>query len=135
LIYHMRQRPKPFPAGVPTVVPVAPSLANLRAIFLRAIELGRVRMSQHFRDQSYARRFSTLDAEQILEEGEVIFGPIHDSAHGSWKCEIYSKVEGRGWNLVVALDCTADYCESPLLHLITVHRVGLKRAKAKSKRG
>ena len=124
----MDMKPKPVP-GVPLAVPAPPSIPNLRILFVRAIELGRVRMSQHFRDQARLRGFSTLDAEQILEEGEFVSGPKFEREYCSWKMEIFLRLGGKGWKLVVALDYTADYCESPLINLITVHQIGIKHAK------
>lgn len=122
MIYrHTQSEQRPAP-GVPVAVPAAPSVPCLKVLLVRAIELGRVRMSQHFREQARDRSFSTLDAEYILEEGEVISGPLFDSDHFSWRCEMLMKIDGKGWKLVVALDCAADYCESPLIHLITIHR-------------
>jgi len=135
LIYrHSKAEATPIP-GLPSTEPlhspVPPSLPNLRALFLRAIELGRVRMSRHFRDQAAARSFSTLDAEQILEEGEIILGPQYQAEHCSWKCELHAKVDGRSWKLVIGLHCAPDLIESPLINLITVHRIVSKRAKTK----
>lgn len=126
MIYrHAEAEQKPVP-GVPITAPAAPSIPNLKVLLVRAIELGRMRISQHFRDQAQARDFSTLDAEQILEEGEIVSGPVFDSDYFSWKREVFLKLEGTGWKLVVALDCASDYCESPLIHLITIHRMRKK---------
>ena len=123
MVYRLAETEQRRVPGVPSTAPAAPSIPNLKVLLVRAIELGRMRISQHFRNQAEARAFSTLDAEQILEEGEIISGPVFDSDFFSWKCEMFLKIEGKGWKLVVALDCASDYCESPLIHLITIHRI------------
>lgn len=117
--------------GIPVAVPHAPSVANLKAILLRSLEIGIIRPTPHFVERCRSREFSMVDAELIIEEGEIIAGPIYVAEHRSWRCEIFGKVDGRGWKLVVALDCDSDFCESPAVTIVTVHRIGVKRAKRK----
>lgn len=91
-------------------------------------------MTPHFSEQCMKRGFSTLDAELVIERGEVIGGPTYDEEHHSWKCEVFGKVDGKGWNLVVALECNSDFHEAPLITYVTAHRMRVKDAHHKKSR-
>ena len=94
------EKPRAHP-GLPVKVPAPPSAHNLRIIFLRAIELGRIQMTQHFSEQCSTRDFSTLDAEELLRNGEITADPVYEKQHHSYKCELAGKIEGKTWKLVV----------------------------------
>lgn len=122
------------PLAKRSVVPVPPTNANAHLIFIRALRSGVVEPSRHFTEQCSAREFDILDAETLLETGSIISGPIYEQEHNSFKYEIFNKIDGKGWNLVIALDCDSDFSESPRISLVTVHQCSLKRAASKKER-
>lgn len=75
-----------------------------------------------------------MDAETLLETGSIISGPVYEKEHDSFKYQLFKKIEGRGWNLVVALDCGSDFSECPRISLVTVHQCSVKRAASKKER-
>ena len=117
--------------GLPAEVkePHPPSVPNLKVILLRALELGRVHPTEHFSCRCDVREFTSLDAEWLIEVGDITSGPTYDKEHHSWKCEISGTIDRKGWKLVVALDCGSDFVKSPRLSLITVHRRNAKRTQ------
>ena len=121
-----------FP-GLPTarVHPVPPSVANFREILMRAVETGRLHASGHFVERCYTRGFSTLDAEILIESGSLTEGPTYDPERHTFRCELQGSIDGKGWKLVVALDCDSDFCKSPRLVLVTVHRRDGRRSQNK----
>ena len=69
-----------------------------------------------------------------METGTIIFGPDYDKGHHSFKYELFGKIDGKGWKLVVALDCASDFSESPRVSLVTIHRNSVKRAMSNKER-
>jgi hypothetical protein len=67
----------------------------------------------------------------LIEAGDIIGGPRYDSEHHSWEYEFWGKIDRRGWMLVVALHCSADFMHSPRVTYISVHQLNAKRAARK----
>jgi len=122
--------PKP---GLPSakVNHAVPSIENTRDVVLRAFEIGRVTVSEHFDDRCQFRNFSTLDAQELVECGDVKKPIVYDPEYNSFKIEFCGKVDNRWWKLVVGVDCMSDFCQLPRIILITVHRLTYKRARKK----
>ncbi len=104
-----------------------PSQANARALLIRALKLGRTDIKPHFTDRCGERGLSTIDAENLIRAGKL-GTPRYDEDHDDWVYEVFGKVDGKSWKIVVALDCGEDMWESPLITLITAHRVGGKKS-------
>ena len=130
VIYRNIAKPRAIPS-FPTEAPNPPSQPNLRVMLMRAVELGNVGSSRHFKEQCAQRGFVAPDAEELIETGEIIQGPEYDDDYHSWKCAIWGKVDSKGWKLIVGLDCASDLCKAPVLTLITVHQMGAERAKSR----
>ena len=93
--------------------------------------MGTTFQSDHFNKQCSVREFSAVDAEFLIEQGEIMGGPIFDPEHQSWEYEFYGRVDGKGWYLVAALDCRSDLVACPRVILVTVHRLPRKKASKK----
>jgi hypothetical protein len=106
-------------------------MPNLREILIRAFEMGTVIPSGHFSERCECREFSTVDAEMMIQGGKIAGGPDYDSEHNSWEYEFYGRVDGKGWYLVIGLDCESDFTACPRVALITVHRLSRKDALKK----
>jgi hypothetical protein len=97
---------------------------------IRALELGRTDVRTHFTDRCGERGLSTPDAEYLIRFG-VLETPRFDEDYNNWIYEITGKVDSKSWKIVVALDCGEDMWESPLITLITAHRVGGKKIRGR----
>ena len=97
--------------------PLTPDAA-LR-IIKRSWLFGRIQWTDHFRRRCRERGFEPIDAENAIRggrmRGELEFCPIFSN----WKCRIIGEVEDRQLEIVLALDPTQDYEESPLIVPIT----------------
>lgn len=109
-----------------------PSQTNARALLIRALEMGRTDIRGHFSDRCDERGLSTIDAENLIRCG-TLETPRYDIDHDNWVYEIVGRVDGKSWKIVVALDCGEDMWDSPLITLVTVHRVGGKRRRRAKK--
>jgi hypothetical protein len=119
--------------GMPLAAPQPhpPTVENLRLILFRALEFGCVIPSIHFDGRSPERDFNSLDAEALLETGKIVEGPIYIPTYHSFQFEIQGRIDGKGWRLVAALDCSSDFIKSPRVLLITMHRRRMQRVQRK----
>jgi hypothetical protein len=116
----------PIPLSKP---PTGPTPENARLLLIKAIELGTLVHSPHFTDRCEFREFSAIDAETCIESGKIIGGPREDEEHRSWKYDFWTKIDGKGWKLVVALDWDIDLERCPQATYVSVHRLNAKRVK------
>jgi hypothetical protein len=93
--------------------------------------IGSIGMTDHFRDRCRERDFTTLDAQELVENGQISNGPIYDSDYHTWKCEFVGRIDTKQWKLVIALACDSDLCEAPQVTLVTVHRSKVKGQESK----
>jgi uncharacterized protein DUF4258 len=98
------------------------SHAHAKEIIIRALDIGRVVFSAHFRQRCLERMFTTVDAERVIRNGRIQSGPVADTGFGTWKYEIIGLCDGGELVIVVALDPSHDYAESPLIVFITGYR-------------
>jgi hypothetical protein len=80
----------------------------------------------HFTERCGQRGFNSIDAEQLIRKGRIESSRYDEDYH-DWVFEIIGNVDGKSWKIVVALDCSEDVLESPVITLITAHRVGGKK--------
>jgi hypothetical protein len=99
------------------------SIANAHRLLVRALELGNVEVTGHFKQRGTERNFTTVDAENILRKGTICRKPIFDPAYENYCFNVRGKYEGRTLELKVALDPGVDY-DAPLLIFITGIRKG-----------
>ncbi len=116
------------------VEPHPPTLPNVKLILVRALELGLVVPSHHFNQRCDCRDFTPIEADILIESGEIVGGPIYDKENHSWEYEIYGRVQGKSWYLVVGLDCGSDLARTPRAVYLTVHRWTSKQAALRKKR-
>ena len=114
--------------------PVA-SLSNPKAqeVFVCALEIGRVVVTSHFSKRCAERGFDVLDAENVIRQGSIIGQPKYDQMHGTWRYEMSWKSGQHFLNLVIALSCNDDYCDSPCITYVTGYYGNKEKAKRRKK--
>lgn len=131
--FHCLSNEKAEP-GQPLAPPDTPSAENMRISLARATSVGTVGWTDHFRKRCLERSFTTMDAEELIETGTLIYGPVYNPTFENWKCELSGTIDGRTWLLVLAIDARSDLVKSPHVILISVHRVTKKQiARRKAK--
>lgn len=105
--------PQEFPLSIP----------NAHRLLVRALEIGNVEITGHFKQRGVERNFTTIDAENILRRGTICAKPVFDPEYENYCFNVRGKYEGRTLELKVALDPSVDY-EAPLLIFITGVRNG-----------
>lgn len=96
------------------------SIDNLRKLLIRAIELGNVDITSHFKQRCVQRGFTTLDAENLIRSGQVTVceKPWFDTECDHYRMTVKGKIEGRTLEIGIALDPSVDY-QTPLMSLTT----------------
>jgi len=94
------------------------TIENAHIILIRALEMGSVHLTDHFKQRCKDRRFTTIDAERIIKTGKIVCEPEYSLKHDNWCFRIRGRCETRALEMRVALDCKQDY-ENPLLVFIT----------------
>jgi hypothetical protein len=94
------------------------TLGNAQIILVRALEMGSVHITDHFKQRAKERRFTTIDAERIIKTGKIVCEPEYSLKHDNWFFRIRGRCEKRTLEMRIALDCRQDY-ETPLVILIT----------------
>jgi hypothetical protein len=106
----------------PKVISSLPKLLsedNLRLILVRAWTIGRLIVTNHFREMGRKRNFDVLDAELAVRRGKMRGEPEYCPEFSNWKCRMFGLVEDKLLEVVVALDDFGDYDECPLIILVT----------------
>lgn len=96
--------------------------ATARRILIRALEMGHMSLKPNFEERYDERCFTTVDAEMLIRHGTVIDEGRHDKDFDSFVFRITGKVDGRTWELLVALECEEDYWESPCVTIISARQ-------------
>jgi hypothetical protein len=94
------------------------SLENARILLLRAVMIGNILITSHFRQRGEERGFTTVDVERVLRDGEVVSLPRYSSEFNNWVFCLAGKCETRKFEARVALDWTEDL-ELPTVVYIT----------------
>jgi len=90
--------------------------ATARRIMIRAFEIGQMSMSPRFYKRSGNYAFTTVDAEMLIRHGKIV-DESYDAEFNSLVYRITGRVDGRKWEITVALDSAEDYWDSPWLTL------------------
>lgn len=94
------------------------SVENARQLLVRALEVGRIHVTEHFKQRGLERNFNSLDAERVIRHGEVVRGPEYCSKFRNWRFSISGVSCARTLEVCVGLTLDLDL-EYPVLALIT----------------
>lgn len=94
------------------------SLENARVLLLRAVMIGNVVVTAHFRKRGEERGYTTVDVERVLRDGRILCLPQYDEEFKNWVFRLVGKCETRNFEARVALDWTEDL-ELPTVVYIT----------------
>jgi hypothetical protein len=75
-------------------------------------------ITEHFKQRSCDRKFTTLDAERILKKGRMSRPPSYCPDFKNWCFSVIGESEGRTLEIRVVLDFSLDL-EFPVMALIT----------------
>lgn len=117
------------------------SIDNLRKLLIRAVELGNLDITSHFKQRCLQRGFTTLDAENLIRSGliTVCEKPWFDSENDHYRMTVRGKIEGKTLEIGIGLDPGVDY-QAPLISLTTVigkggSNVGVRGEKDETRKG
>lgn len=94
------------------------TLGNAHIVIVRALEMGSVHITDHFKQRCKDRRFTTIDAERVIKTGKIVCPPEYSLRHDNWCFCISRKCETRTLEMRIALDCKQDF-DDPLVIFIT----------------
>jgi hypothetical protein len=94
------------------------SLDNARILLLRAVMIGNVVITAHFRKRGEERGFTTVDVERVLRDGRIVCLPQYNEEFKNWVFRLTGKCETRNFEARVALDWAEDL-ELPTVVYIT----------------
>lgn len=94
------------------------TLDNARILLLRAVMIGNIIITSHFKKRGEERGFTTIDVERVLRDGKIICLPDHNEDFNNWVFRLTGKCETRNFEARVALDWSEDL-ELPTVIYIT----------------
>ena len=94
------------------------SLDNARELLLRAVMIGNVVITGHFKKRGIERGFTTVDMERVLRDGKIVCLPEYNRDFNNWVFRLAGKCETRNFEARVALDWAEDL-ELPTVVYIT----------------
>ena len=100
------------------------STENALTLLVKALEEGRVHVTEHFKMRSRERDFTTVDVEQAIRQGHLLSEPSFCPDFETWVFRLHWKCENRLLEIRVALDFKEDL-SSPLI----VYLTGIARGK------
>lgn len=103
------------------------SLGNARIMLIRALDLGRIHVTEHFKQRARERSFTTVDAERIIRHGTVDGEPIECPKFKNWRFKLTGISCGQVLEIYVGLSMELDL-EFPVLAFIT----GISKGRGKS---
>jgi hypothetical protein len=105
------------------------TLDNAHALLLKAVMVGNVVITKHFKDRQNERGFDTIDVERAIRGGNFLGSPEYCEDFTNWVFRISGKCETRNFEARVALDWQEDL-ELPTVIYIT----GICKGDAKWRR-
>jgi hypothetical protein len=84
------------------------SLNNARILLLRAVMVGNVIVTAHFKKRGKERGFTTVDVERVLRDGRIVGHPQYSDDFKNWVFRLAGKCETRNFEARVGLDWTED---------------------------
>ncbi len=62
---------------LPQSEPILPvTLENLRSLLVAAVDMGRIHLTEHFKQRSRERQITTVEAERIVRNGDLTGSPF-----------------------------------------------------------
>jgi hypothetical protein len=117
----------------PQIEPRLPiTIENIGLLLKKAIQMGRVQMTEHFKQRSAERKFTNVEAEKIVRDGELIGVPEYCPKFKNWRCCLVGISCSRVLEIRVGLSFELDL-HAPVLVLITgipKGRVSCKKTKS-----
>jgi hypothetical protein len=117
------------------------SIDNLRKLLIRAVELGNLDITSHFKQRCLQRGFTTLDAENVVRSGQITVceRPWFDAENDHYRMTVKGKIEGKTLEIGIGLDPSVDY-QAPLVSFNTVmgkggSNVGVRGKKNETREG
>jgi hypothetical protein len=105
------------------------SIDNARILIVRALEVGRIHITEHFGQRARERKFTSVDAERVLKTGIIVGSPTYCPAYENWCFSVIGISGSRALEVRVGIDFNLDL-EFPVMALITAIPRGKKwRAK------
>lgn len=103
------------------------SLENARIMLIRALDVGRIQVTEHFKQRGRERGFTTVDAERIVRHGTVVGIPTECPQFRNWRFKLTGISCGQVLEIYVGLSMELDL-EFPVLAFIT----GISKGRGKS---
>lgn len=104
------------------------STENALSVIRTAWAVGRVHLGTHFKERCAERGIDMLDVENLITQGAIRGCGEYVPEYKTCKYRVVGTVDDRSLEVVVALDSTEDYADSPLAILITAYE---RKAEAK----
>lgn len=82
---------------------------------------GRFHLGAHFKKRSAERDIDMLDVENLIRNGAIRGVPEYCPEYKNWKYQVTGFVDERRLEVVIALDPTEDYTDTPLAILVTAY--------------
>lgn len=98
------------------------SAENAMSVIQKAWSCGRIHSGTHFKKRCRERKIDMLDIENLVRNGAIRGKPEHCPDYNNWKYRVGGIIDERQLEVVIALDATEDYTESPLAILLTAYR-------------
>jgi hypothetical protein len=109
------------------------SLDNAHALLIKAIYLGRVQTTEHFKRRVVERKFTTIDIERAIKCGKIVRAPEYCEEYNNWVFRVKGLCFTRQFEARVALDWSEDL-DNPLMIYITGIYKGDARWKGRTKK-
>jgi hypothetical protein len=118
---------------LPQSEPILPvTVENLRALLVAAVDMGRIQLTEHFKQRSRERRITTVEAERIIRNGDLTGSPVFCLKFKNWRCRLLGTSCSRALEIRVGLNFELDL-GAPVVVLITgISKGRIKSCKAKS---
>jgi Domain of unknown function (DUF4258) len=100
------------------------SLENATNVIRKAWHIGRMHVGTHIKKRFAERGVDMIDLENIIRTGSVV-GREYDDAYKNWKYRMSGTADGRKLDVIIALDSSEDFQDSPLAIPLTVFDKGV----------
>ena len=97
------------------------SAQSAMSVIRMAWGVGRFHVGTHFKKRCSERGLDTLDIENLIRNGAVRGDAEYCPEYKTWKYRVAGVIEERHMEVLIALDPTEDYADSPLAILITAY--------------
>jgi len=101
------------------------SAENAITVIQKAWSNGRIHLGTHFKERCAERGIDMLDVENLVRNGAVRGQPEYCPNYKNWKYRVAGVIDDRHLEVVIALDPTEDYSESPLAIVLTAYERGM----------